>query len=135
VGAATQGNCSEFFVAVLELLPTFEKGENCRVLRTAGPLIHQSLVAPATMFYPSMTPSDILQLQRVVELHDAMLGKAKHAIACWSVVGRRLGVVKDTRVMIAKMVWDEAWRWGGAKERRGSVQEGKERVSELALCC
>jgi hypothetical protein len=25
--------------------------------------------------------------------------------------GRRLGVVKDVRVMIAKMLWEEAWRW------------------------
>lgn len=33
------------------------------------------------------------------------------AIMCWSMVGRRLGVVKDMRVMIAKMVWEESRVW------------------------
>jgi hypothetical protein len=41
-----------------------------------------------------------------------MLGRAREAIKCWSMAGRRVGVVKDMRVMISKMAWEEAWRWG-----------------------
>jgi hypothetical protein len=53
----------------------------------------------------------VAQLERVIELHAAMLGRARRAMVCWSMAGRRLGVVKDVRVMIAKMLWEEAWRW------------------------
>jgi hypothetical protein len=50
--------------------------------------------------------------QRVLELHGQLLGRARSAIDCWSVAARRLGVAKDIRVMIAKMAWEEVWRWG-----------------------
>jgi hypothetical protein len=45
-------------------------------------------------------------------LHDAMMGRARRAICCWSMAGQRLRVVKDMRVMIAKMLWKGAWQWG-----------------------
>jgi hypothetical protein len=62
-------------------------------------------------------------LERVFELHAAMLRRARRAIDCLSMAGRRRGVVKDMRVMIAKMLWAEAWRWGnsdnGEQARKG----------------
>jgi hypothetical protein len=47
-----------------------------------------------------------------IELHAAMLARAKEAICCWSMTAQRHGVVKDIRVLVAKMAWQEAWRWG-----------------------
>jgi hypothetical protein len=55
---------------------------------------------------------EIRKFGRVIELHNAMLGRARAAIDCWSTVARRRGVVKDMRVTIAKMAWEEVWRWG-----------------------
>jgi hypothetical protein len=49
-------------------------------------------------------------VERVFELHDAMLRRARRAIDCWSMAGRRCRVVKDMRVLIAKMMWAEVWR-------------------------
>jgi hypothetical protein len=60
-------------------------------------------------------------LRRVLELHDAVAVRAKQAIACWSVVGERLGLVKDVRVLIAKMAWKEAWLWS----RAAGIPEGE----------
>jgi hypothetical protein len=40
-----------------------------------------------------------------------MLRRARDAVACWSIVGIRRGLVKDVRVMIAKMAWEEPWQW------------------------
>jgi hypothetical protein len=54
-----------------------------------------------------------------MELHGAMLQRARRAIDCWSMAGRRLRVVRDMRVMIAKMAWEEVWRWG---EEKGEEQ-------------
>jgi hypothetical protein len=48
----------------------------------------------------------------VIALHTVMLCQARAAIDCWSVVGRRCVVAKDVRVLIAKMAWEEPWRWG-----------------------
>jgi hypothetical protein len=65
-------------------------------------------------------------LQRVLVLHARMLRRARKAIACWSVVGRRFGVAKDIRVLIGKSAWDEVWLWG---ERRHRVEEIADQLS------
>ncbi len=31
---------------------------------------------------------------------------------CWLLVGRRIGVVKDMRLAIARLLWEERWEWG-----------------------
>lgn len=36
---------------------------------------------------------------------------ARHAIDEWSRVGMRIGVVKDVRILIAKLVWDDVDEW------------------------
>ncbi len=53
-------------------------------------------------------------VQLCVELHDKWCAEAKKAISCWTVVATRLGVVKDVRLLIAQMLWDDggAWSWG-----------------------
>jgi hypothetical protein len=111
--AASRGvNGGPFVEAVAELLPRFEAFQCGRTLHTVAPLIRANLhVAESTVFRVAVEVSFLCKMQRVLELHDAMLERARQAIDCWSVVGRRRGMVKDTRVMIAKMAFEEAWRW------------------------
>jgi hypothetical protein len=66
---------------------------------------------------------EMVAFARVLELHDDMLCRARLAIFCWSVVDRRLGVARDVRVMIAKMAWEDAWRWGGRGDGEGAEGE------------
>lgn len=40
---------------------------------------------------------------------------ARSSINCWSIIARRLGVVKDIRVLISKLVWKDAWFFGTAE--------------------
>jgi hypothetical protein len=68
------------------------------------------------MFTHSVSEVKMLIVERLLELHKAMLARARRAIDCWSMAGRRCGVVKDMRVVIAKMAWEEAWQWGEKKE-------------------
>jgi len=37
--------------------------------------------------------------------------RARRAILCWSMIARRLRIIKDIRVMIAKMVWNKKEEW------------------------
>jgi hypothetical protein len=46
---------------------------------------------------------------RCVELHDRCTNAAIAAISCWIGVGLRLAVVKDIRVLIAKMLWEKQY--------------------------
>jgi hypothetical protein len=124
---------SELYEAVLQLLPSFEKGELGRVLHTVAPVVRQEIEAmqrdePRNRLNHTER-KNVVKFQRVVDLADAMATRARRAIDCWSVVGRRRGVVKDMRVMIAKMAWEEVWRWGeyveaaetnSAKKSRGN---------------
>jgi hypothetical protein len=105
---------------IATLLPSFERGELCRVLHTVGPCA--SSKGPFSDYLEQLrlrgfgfkTPAgDITErMERISALYRAMMSRARVAIACWSVAGLRLRLVKDMRVMIAKMAWEEAWRWG-----------------------
>jgi hypothetical protein len=61
-----------------------------------------------------LSPTEENQLRRIVELYEgreAMMRRAREALACWSVVGRRLGVVRDIRIKIARPAWEEVELW------------------------
>jgi hypothetical protein len=108
-----------FSQSVVGLLPSFEKGELGRVLHTVAPVIAKRLGAVGTHEYGFRLVES--ECARILQLHGAMLDRARRAIDCWSIVARRRGVVKDMRVMIAKMAWKEVWRWGEIEP----VEEGE----------
>jgi hypothetical protein len=89
---------------VLPLLPLFEKERLGRILHIVSPIFRKQ---------PVNNGGKGRQMQRILALHEAMLAKARGAVDCWSIVGRRRGVVKDIRVVIAKMAWEEPWLWSG----------------------
>jgi hypothetical protein len=101
---------------VARILPRLERSENGRLLHTVALLIRTHLhVATLTVFGRAVSEEELKKLQRVVQLHDALLQRARCATACMSIVARRCGLVKDVRVMIAKMAWKEPWHWAGEK--------------------
>jgi hypothetical protein len=139
--AAARGFGSGLFcAAILRLLPSFESGELGGILHEVAPVLrqHPGVTALNASDVPFSFP-DLLKFDRVVELHEAMLDRARQAIACWSVCGRRRGVVKDMRVVIAKMAWEEVWRWGEkeepeeAEEEQQSNEENKRRKEETKM--
>jgi hypothetical protein len=99
----------EFCRAVLGLIPSFETGEHGRILHLVAPVLR--VVVDRRQSSSLKVEDELGAAPRVAELHAAMLTRAREAIASWSLVSRRLGIVKDVRVMIAKMVWEEPWRW------------------------
>jgi hypothetical protein len=107
--------------ALIQLLPSFEAREKGRILHAAAPALRLTIEDAAAEVHGELRAEKWEKLQRVVALHDALLGCARQAIDCWSIVGRRRGVAKDVRVMIAKMVWEEPWRWG---QREHDAPEG-----------
>jgi hypothetical protein len=112
--AVVRGRGQQWFLrGTVLLLPSFENGGLGRILHTAAPLLSSNMnVARQEVFGQILYGDTWQELLRVLELHEAMLDRARRAIACWSGVGRRRGLVKDMRVMIAKMLWEEPWRWG-----------------------
>jgi hypothetical protein len=121
--ASTRGFGGQLFAAnVVRLLPLFEKDELCLVLHTVAPVIRARFdVSSCTAFNLSVTKGMSDKLRRILELHEAMLQRARRAIDCWSVVSRRCGLVKDVRLVVAKMVWKDAWRWGETRKDEADV--------------
>jgi hypothetical protein len=114
---------------VASLLPSFERGECGRILHTVAPVVAQQLrlwkEGGVFVCVFQEGRATVAKFERVLDLHGAMLGRARRAVDCWSVAARRHGLVKDVRVMIAKMAWEEAWRWGEkehAKEPEKATQ-------------
>jgi hypothetical protein len=95
------------------LLPAFEGGQLGRILHVTAPVLRANLNVVEQEVFGTKIGKEVWQrLLRVLELHEAMIYRARRAVMCWSMAGRRRGVVKDMRVMIAKMLWEEPWRWG-----------------------
>jgi hypothetical protein len=90
---------------ILQLLPFFEEDRLGRILHIVAPMVRKQR--------PNGESVKGRKLQRILALHEAMPANTRRAIDCWSIVGRRRGVVKDIRVMIAKMAWEEPWQWSG----------------------
>lgn len=42
---------------------------------------------------------------KAVAFYKLQIEAAKKAVVSWSLVGKRLGVVKDVRIMIGKLIW------------------------------
>jgi hypothetical protein len=111
--AALAGWASPFCYGVESLLPSFENGASSRILHTVAPYIRKNIDVEKKLVFGDDSFDDRIPLfLRVVELHEAMLRRAKEAVVCLGLVTLRLGVVKDVRVMIGKMAWEDAWRWG-----------------------
>jgi hypothetical protein len=129
--AASRGvERQSFSYSALPLLPFFESGAHGRILHTVAPLIRRSCsFEEGSVYGYAVTEDTMAKVQRLLFLHGAMLGRAKQAIACWSIAARRHGVVKDIRVVIAKKAWEEVWLWGengteGAAQEETKVLDG-----------
>jgi TPR repeat protein len=110
-------------LGIIALLPSFEDGENGRILQVAGPVLKADPGLPKMNPFCQWNPNEKEQALRVIELYETVLGFAQQTITCWGLVGRRCRVVKDIRVMISKMVWEETWRLGAKralKEKRNA---------------
>jgi hypothetical protein len=129
--AVSRGYMAEGFrAAVFRLLRSFSKGENGRILQIVAPVMTVHLEAMrCTGSIPTIPAGFVKNYQRLIGLFDAMLGRARQAIACWSIVARRCGVVKDIRLVIAKMAWAEPWRWGEkeTKKKKSKKKKAKRR--------
>jgi TPR repeat protein len=112
--AASRGVGITLFVReVLDNCVLLALGLYDRILHTVAPVFAKHFrVEERTVFGTRLDQSQMQDIQRILVVHEKMLGRARRAIDCWSMAGRRCRVVKDMRVMIAKMLWGEAWRWG-----------------------
>jgi len=54
---------------------------------------------------------DYNQIQKCCVLYDQCYERYKYAARCWILIGKRLGVVKDIRGVIGKMLWNQRISW------------------------
>jgi hypothetical protein len=121
--AALHGYGADTFLSftLVRVYPLFERGELGRALHVVACLLRDNFeAAKRAAFGDDVMAEDVLPMLRVLTLHDAMLDRARAAVRCWSAVGARLGVMKDVRVMIGKMAFEEAWGWS-VKREKGQV--------------
>jgi hypothetical protein len=112
-------------LAMCRLLPHLLKGAMGQALQAAVPVIRNNFDAVSGTVFGLVVPEgDMRRLRQVLQLHDAMLSRAREAIACWSIVGRRCGLTKDVRVVVAKMAWEEAWQWHGKASLAARASDG-----------
>jgi TPR repeat protein len=73
----------------IRFCPYFERDQQSRILHTMTPAIR--VLLDSAELHGSVTTDDIVMLQRVVQLYEEMLARARRAIACCSMAIRRRG--------------------------------------------
>jgi hypothetical protein len=118
-------------VATRSQVPSFERGENGRILHIAAPVLRRSADVGRRILTGLRFPESVVQeMESIVGLREAMFERAKQAINCWSMVGQRWGVVEDVRIMISRLAWAEMWRWNEhwGEAERPKLSRRRERV-------
>jgi hypothetical protein len=53
----------------------------------------------------------VVCFKHAIRCHEFVSGLSRDAIQCWLMIGRRLGVVRDIRILIAKRLWAAKVEW------------------------
>ena len=64
-------------------------------------------VQQGSAFDVPLNSKALYSVQRVLAMHDKWCEDATRSIYCWIWVGRQLGVVRDIRRVVARMVWQD----------------------------
>ncbi len=121
--AGGEAMCNLLYAAV-DLLALFEAGQLGRVLFEVALAVKRHFEEDDAI---GITNARMIELRRVVALYESRCALAREAVDCWSGVGRRLGLVKDMRLMVAKRAWDERWAWCGTEEGEDEQPEEEAR--------
>ncbi len=93
-------------------LSLFDSGQATgRVVFELGSVLQGHAADLGVLFFSSIDISDFVAVQRCVQLHDQWVAEAKAAIECWIAVARRLGMARDMRLLIARMLWEQRADW------------------------
>jgi hypothetical protein len=113
-----EGACFGLIVGAIDQLKLFDKGRGSGLtLFEIGAACKGHLDGAAECAFGSaMNATGLCMLMRTVAFHDEGCDKAKRAVVCWILIGRRLGVVKDIRMKVARMVWLERCVWSNASQ-------------------
>lgn len=71
----------------------------------------KAIVDSALFIASEMVKFNVMHVMDAMDFYRATHAACKHAIKTWSLVGLRLGVVKDMRIMIGHLIWKERARW------------------------
>jgi hypothetical protein len=99
---ALEGTVVQLQHAARKQLRLFERGQG------SGRIVYEIGAALCTTVAGACVPP---HAERCVHLYRQWTLLAKDAIECWIVVGRRLGVAKDVRRLIAEKAWKERAAW------------------------
>jgi hypothetical protein len=112
--ACARGNTdamSFLFDSVMKQLQLFEAGTSGRILFEIGAACRGHVDVKHGAAFGHTTGS-WKALHRAVTLFGDWTDNAKRAAECWVGVGRRLSIVKDIRMTIARMIWERRCVWG-----------------------
>jgi hypothetical protein len=75
-------------------------------------------ITDLALFGHPATREEVRAAREAVRKHDMWCATARKAIELWMLMGLRSRVVnRDIRLVVAKMLWEERWRWSTTGSR------------------
>jgi hypothetical protein len=97
-----------FFTDLIDQMRNFNAGNGqASVVFAMGRILRKQIKVDKQMIFGKLEGTYLLgPTMDAVQFHDAICQAARLAVDAWSIIGARLRVVKDVRLIIARLVWN-----------------------------
>jgi hypothetical protein len=88
-------------------------GRSPRVVLELGAALSGRMDEEMEELFEMVCDAKAVQAARLcIRRYEKWCEEAKEGVRCWLLAARRQGVVKDVRVMVARMLWEQRAFWG-----------------------
>jgi hypothetical protein len=97
-----------FFTDLIDQMRNFNAGNGqASVVFVLGQILRKQIIVDKQMLFGKLEGECVLGPAIVaVQFHEAVCRAARRAVDTWSIIGARVRIVKDVRLMIGKLIWN-----------------------------
>jgi hypothetical protein len=102
-----------FFTDLIDQIRSYNAGTGqASVVFAMGRILRKQIKVDKQMIFGKLEGTYLLgPAMDAVQFHEAVCRVARQAVDAWSIIGARVRIVKDVRLMIAKLIWNVRDEW------------------------
>jgi hypothetical protein len=106
--ASARGHTTNIVGEIVAQFLLFRSGLCANLVFVGGKCLKQNVIVENRTIFgrPDLYGIYGTEVRKVIQLYEVQLNSCRKAVNAWSVIARRLFVVKDVRLIIAKMIWE-----------------------------
>jgi hypothetical protein len=102
-----------FFTDLIDQMRNFNAGNGqASVVFAMGRILRKQIEVDKQMIFGKLEGTYLLgPAMDAIQFHEAVCRAARRAVEAWSIIAARVRIVKDVRLLIAKLIWNAREEW------------------------